>query len=162
MFLSWTRSINCRTITLLLCITFQKSIKYRGFTPYQDENVRTPGYLDYAYWSNGCCTFHLHDIPGGHRYSWSNLDCSISNHVTSPSLMPIGFRGLTSYSIGNPEAAPCEATLLFTDDYFLPITFSLLPIECLGFQQAKISVPLASPNGNATVLWLFTPGGTWF
>lgn len=62
-------------------------------------------------------------------------------------------------TVDNPQGRPCEAMLVFSDQDFLPVSFDLQPMECLGFQQAEISVPLEAPNGDVTVLWECAGGG---
>lgn len=62
------------------------------------------------------------------------------------------------YRVDNPQGRPCEATLIFSDQDFLPVSFGLQPMksqpmECSGFQQAEISVPPEAPNGDVTVIW---------
>ncbi|KAH8787538.1 hypothetical protein F5882DRAFT_378045 [Hyaloscypha sp. PMI_1271] len=62
-------------------------------------------------------------------------------------------------SIENPQGRPCLATLVFSDDNFLPVAFELKPIACLGFQQAQITLPLEAPNGDTTIFWECAGGG---
>ncbi|KAF7877696.1 hypothetical protein EAF04_001367 [Stromatinia cepivora] len=54
--------------------------------------------------------------------------------------------------VENTISGPCELTLLFSDDDFLPVTFTFEPIACSAFQEAEISTPLEVPTGPATFL----------
>ena len=45
------------------------------------------------------------------------------------------------------------ATLIFSNENFLPIVYNLLPVLCFGDQQIEITIPSAAPNGLATILW---------
>ena len=60
---------------------------------------------------------------------------------------------LTQPSVENDQGQPCLATLAFSNDEFLPVTFDLQPTACLGYQLAEISIPADAPNGNVSVLW---------
>jgi hypothetical protein len=56
-------------------------------------------------------------------------------------------------SVDNPQGRPCEATLVFSDQNFLPVVFDIQPVLCMGYQQAEIAIPLQAPNGEVSVLW---------
>jgi hypothetical protein len=58
-------------------------------------------------------------------------------------------------SVDNPHNKPCLATLVFSNEDFLPVTFDLPPpvLTCIGSQQARITVPSQIPNGDASILW---------
>ena len=60
---------------------------------------------------------------------------------------------LIASRVENTISGPCELTLLFSDDDFLPVTFTFEPIACSAFQEAEISIPLEVPTGPATFLW---------
>jgi hypothetical protein len=61
------------------------------------------------------------------------------------------------YSIdGNPQGKLCEATLAFTDSYFLPVHFGFPSLNCLGIQIVEFNIPLEAPNGDAYIWWYGT------
>jgi len=78
-----------------------------------------------------------------------------STNPSNVSATELGFvRWWLNFSrVENPHGAPCEAMLIFSNQDFLPVTFNLQPITCLGYQQAEIVVPMEAPNGIVTIIW---------
>ena len=56
-------------------------------------------------------------------------------------------------SVINPAGNACQAVLEYQSEGFLPSTFALTPIACDGFQQARVDLPQAIPNGHALITW---------
>ncbi|KAK8070345.1 hypothetical protein PG994_006961 [Apiospora phragmitis] len=56
-------------------------------------------------------------------------------------------------SINNGLGKPCSASLVFTDDNFLPVVFSFGRLPCMGTQVAAFDIPIQAPNGDAYLFW---------
>jgi hypothetical protein len=91
----------------------------------------------------------MHVISIGYHNGGSANHCNVSGPYPNGA----DRSAIDIFSVDNPQGWPCEATLVFSDQNFLPVTFDIQPVLCLGYQQAEISIPLQAPNGLVTVLW---------
>ncbi|KFA80860.1 hypothetical protein S40288_11498 [Stachybotrys chartarum IBT 40288] len=73
--------------------------------------------------------------------------------IWEPSLTVSG-GSVVSANLDNPRAGRCEATLLFSNDALLPISWSFAAIACVGPKLAHFTVPVGVWNGDAYLIWI--------
>ncbi|KAH8807072.1 hypothetical protein F5884DRAFT_751659 [Xylogone sp. PMI_703] len=63
-------------------------------------------------------------------------------------------------AVNVPQGTPCVATLVFSNENFLPVEYVIHAADCIGYQQAQIAIPPEAPNGPASVIWECAGGNT--
>ncbi|KAF2028947.1 hypothetical protein EK21DRAFT_90163 [Setomelanomma holmii] len=53
----------------------------------------------------------------------------------------------------NGRNSTCEATLRFSNPSYLPLSWTVQPLNCAGDQTATFKVPVESPNGTVVLEW---------
>jgi hypothetical protein len=76
--------------------------------------------------------------------------CRSCAFVSSHPKLP---RKLTTASSVDGNPGRCEASLTFENNEFLPVRFTIDPVECQGNQEARIVIPAEAPDGNVALSW---------